>query len=222
MNKKIFSVLSSNNKTLEIDNGNNTLFPEIPFYGIKGSIHKIEEAEESYYKILYSDNGKIDPIKKPVPKNKGKNLASIIEDYHNDLKTYLEINNDKYLEYRNISPKKKINDKNLRIALIASSAATIISIPILFMSDIGAIIGAVSALSLYKVYDIKRTQESKEQFIKQYDIYQKSLVSYIEKQSDTKKVATTYTKIAAKEDPSLDKNKPKILILTKEEKQEAA
>lgn len=211
MNKKIIS-LSCDKKNKEII----SLFPEIPFYGIKGSIHKIEEAKECYYKVLYSDTGAIDPIKKPVPKNKGKNLSSLIDDYHHDLKKYLELNNNKYLDYKS-SSKAKLSKRQMKACFFLSSLAVVTSIPVLFLiSDLGAILGGVSVFALYKVYDLKTKQDKKEEFMKQYNTYQKALVNYNQMKSDKKKVKeTTYTKISSK-DVKNEMTRPKVLTLSKE------
>lgn len=202
----------------------NKMFDEIPNIGIKGAIHNIEEANECYYIIEYNADGTLDPIKKPVPKNKGKNLPFITDIYYKNLKKYLEINNDKYLKYKNIPRQHKLSKMKLKVYTIITFVATSCSLPVLFfVSDIGAVFSAISLLSLYKVYDLKKTQDNQEKFIKRYDVYQRMLIEYnLKNEQPKKKYETKYTKIATKEEPVQEKTRPKTLSLTKEEKREAA
>ena len=207
-----------------------TLVPKMPFFGIKGTICTIEEAPECYYKVLYGANGKIDPKKKPVPKKKGKNLCLVFDDYYKDLKKYLDLNNNKYLEVKNTHSKKYLSKKKLQICIAIATLISLISVPaILLTTYIGAILEAISLVILYKLYNTKekmKLQAKNQNFIKQYDNYQRLLIQYIEsKQKGLKNnniQATAYTKIATKEEPVRENERSKILVLAKEEKREAA
>ena len=231
MSKNKFQSLFKEQTIVGVENSSvKTLVPKIPFYGIKGTICTIEETPESYYKVLYSDNGKIDPVKKPVPKKKGKNLFSITDDYYQDLKKYLDLNNSKYLEIKNSRPQKYLSKQKLQICLGIVTLASLVSLPVLFLTAyVGAILEAISLVLLYKLYDTKekvKVQEEKQRFIKEYDIYQRTLVEYMERYQNRAKnntvQGTTYTKIATKEEPIRENERSKVLTLVKDESREAA
>ena len=212
------------NKKEEIDtNYNEILLPEIPFYGISGSICRIEEAEESYYKVLYNHDGTINKTKIPVPKKKNKNFNLIIKDYYEDLKQYLDIFENTYLEYETNNITKILTNKQYYCLLIVTFLASLLSIPFLFTTSIiGVIFGSISIFSLYLVYDIHKKDEEKinirNTFKNNYKQLQNNLVEYKngnikykEKQKET-----IYTEIKKLEKNNL-KIFPKLNILTKEE-----
>ena len=70
---KFLSILFQEQKNNPDELDTNTLLaPEIPFYGKAGTICRIEEDSESYYKVLYNQDGSIKKQKVPVPKKKAK------------------------------------------------------------------------------------------------------------------------------------------------------
>lgn len=221
MFKKLFELLKDlkSVKSNSENNENIVLYPEIPFYGIKGSIHTIEETENAYLKVVYNHDGTIDPLKKPIPKKKSKNLNLIENDYYKDLKTYLEFNHNKYLEYKSNLVKPKLTKQQVKIGIIIAGTMTIISFPILITTSyIGALLEAISILALYKTIDLKKQHETvaqQKKFLSEYKEYQKELITY--NQSNSKKsYQTVYTEIATK-NATKDKDYPKIKILSKEE-----
>lgn len=220
MFKKLFELLDLKRKKSNLEDNNNiVLYPKIPFYGIKGSIHSIEDAENVYLKVVYNHDGTIDPLKRPIPKKKNKNLCLVEDDYYKDLKTYLEFNHDKYLDYKNNIKQPKLSKKQTKAAIMATTTLSIISFPILlYTSYVGAILEAISLLSLYKTIDIKKQHEileKKKQFLEEYKQYQKELITY--NQNNSKKAyKTIYTEIATK-NATKEKDYPKIKLLTKEE-----
>ena len=221
MFKKLFELLKDlkSKKSNSENNENIVLYPKIPFYGIKGSIHTIEETENAYLKVVYNHDGTIDPLKKPIPKKKSKNLNLIESDYYKDLKTYLEFNHDKYLEYKNNLVKPKLTKQQVKIGIIITGTMTIISFPILITTSyIGALLEAISILALYKTIDLKKQHETvaqQKKFLSEYKEYQKELKTY--NQSNSKKsYQTVYTEIATK-NATKAQDYPKIKILSKEE-----
>lgn len=218
-----------------IDSLIETVLPDIPFYGLKGTICRIEVLKDDYdnrelcyYKVLYNQDGTISKDKVRVPKSKGKNLSSLINDYYNDLKKYLDLNNSKYLDYKENGLKEKNNKKTIQALIILSVIAIVIFIPILLSTTyIGAIIEAICLLLFYKANELHKKiieDEKKSEFIKQYDYYQKDLVKYqsLKNDKDNKLKKYNQTKISSKSnklEQEFKKNKIKTLI--KEELREA-
>lgn len=231
MRKKLFFQNSANVNIS--DNYIETLLPDIPFYGIKGTICRIEVLKDDddgrelcYYKVLYNHDGTINPKKVRVPRSKGKNFASLLNNYYEDLQKYLNLNHDKYLDYKTNKMKKTIDKSCVKFLVIASATLVVATIPILISTVyVGAIMEATFLLSLYLTNNFRKkiiADEKKQEFIKQYDSYQKELMDYnIACDKGDKIKRTLYTEISSK-DHSLDKNWPKIKVLAKEENKEAA
>lgn len=218
MNKLLFLSLFKSKETKPQENNNlELLLPELPFYGIGGTICRIEEAPESYYKVLYNQDGTINSQKIPVPKKKNKNLNLLLKDYYEDLKNYLDKFQTKYSE----SYHPVLTNKQFYILAIITSLATTLSIPVLLSTAwTGLLFSAISAISLYIVCDLRKKdiQKSKNQsnFKKQYKTYQRNLADYRSGNSicNEKCIETTYTQIN-QIDKSYLKFFPKIKMLIK-------
>ena len=219
----LLSLLPIQKNEMEELNNNQILLPEIPFYGISGSICRVEEAEESYYKVLYNQNGTINPHKIPVPKKKTKNFNLIVKDYCEDIKNYLEKYENKYLEIENTIINPTLTKNQYYALITVTILASLASIPFLFTTSIaGVIFGSISMFSLYLVYDINKKDTKKikdnNNFKKRYKELQRSYVDYKNGNPiyKVKTNETVYTEIE-KVDKSNLKFFPKIKILTKEE-----
>ena len=182
MNIKLLSKLI-NNKKDNLESNNLVLLRELPFYGIAGSICRVEEAPECYYKILYNQDGSINSCMIPVPKKKKKNLNLVINDYIEDIKKYLNIFNDKYIDYSNNGVKTILDNRKFYILFIITLLASISSIPFLFTTAwAGLVFSTISTLSLYIVLDLHKKDKEKvrecNELIKQYEELQKVLDDY--------------------------------------------
>lgn len=205
MNKELLlSLLTQNNKhTKNIESNDSTiLLPQIPFYGLPGTISHIEETPDSYYKVLYNVDGTINKNKIPVPKKKNKNKKYLFNDYYNDLKKYLDQNESKYLEYKNTNIIPTLSKKQFISLATVTSLATLASLPFLVTTSwIGLIFGTVSAFSLYIVCEVYKKDRDKiknqQDFINSYNKYQRDLVDYNTNNQLTKEKTnkTTYTQI---------------------------
>ena len=223
MSRKLFFQKSAN-----LENTNycvETLLPDIPFYGMKGTICRIEvlkdvddNRELFYYKVLYNYDGSINSDKIRISK---KYLSSVVDDYYNDLKKYLDLNSDKYLDYKKNRLVNKLDDKIIKLSLAISSGLVMIGIPILMSTVyVGAIIEAIFILSLYTTYNMRKKnveEDEKIEFIRQYDNYQKNLVEHniVNSNKNNKISKTIYTYVSKKEqslENELPKVKSKILI----------
>lgn len=233
MIKELFSTMfETKNKKVQTNSNNNqtiTLFPELPYYGKKGTIHRVEETDYNYIYTVYNDDGSIDKNKRIVPKRKGKNLSCIEKQYYNDLKKYLEYTNHEYMNCKHDRLRKYVNKKHITIGIIVSMSMMAISIPIWFSSIqvlcyIGAIMEATSMLSLYITINLKNTIEKddkKKVFIEQYNHYQESLIEYNQQKAKNKQnMKTQYTEVSSKTSSLID-DKPKQKRLIKEESQVA-
>lgn len=170
-------------KKKQTDEDIKLLLPELPFYGKGGSICRIIDAPESYYKVLYTSNGGISNTLIPVPKNKGRNFKLILNDYCCDLKSYLDEFQNQYLEYESTKIKKKLSNKQFYILASIVAICTIISIPVLLTTSwIGLVFSSVSAFSLYMICDIRNkdvtNENTRKNFIRQYNNYQRALANY--------------------------------------------
>lgn len=218
----ILSLLPITKKQNSQSNNNQILLPKIPFYGINGTICHVEEAPESYYKVLYNQDGTINPNKIPVPKKKTKNFNLILKDYCEDLKKYLEKLESKYLEAENTIIKPVLSKKQFISLTIVTTLASIASIPFLFTTTwAGIAFGSFSIFSLYVVCDIHKKDTQKinasNKFKKQYKELQRNYVDYkngnpIYKEKTNETIYTEIEKI----DKSHLRIFPKIKILTKE------
>lgn len=210
-----------------------TLLPDIPFYGTKGTICRIEvlkdvddNRELFYYKVLYNHDGSINPDKIRVSK---RHFALLVKDYYSDLKKYLDLNNDKYLVYKTERSANFLDKNKIQLQFVVSMILTAIGIPILISTTyIGAIIEAIFILLFYTTYDKKKKiseSDAKTNFIKEYDEYQKKLVNYNLNIANKDNIInkTAYTCISTKK-PSYNEEftKARTKILIKEEKLEVA
>lgn len=204
------------------------ILPELPFYGIGGTIYRVEETEDSYYKVIYNANGSINPQKIPVPKNKKRNFKPLLKDYCHDLKNYLDKVQNQYIECEsNITDTTLTNKQFYTLALI-TLMATIASIPFLFSTAwIGLVFSTISALSFCILCDIHKKDivklKKQKQFKKQYIQYQRDLANYRSSNPifKNKNDETNYTKIN-EVDKSYLKIFPKIRRLKKDNYNEAA
>lgn len=222
----IFSKLHSKKSNTTINRSQvSLLYPELPFYGKKGTLCRIEETEKSYYTVLYNQDGTLDPIKKPTPKRKGKTLPIITKEYYDELKKYLDFTNNQYMNYRNTRLHKQINKKHTTIALIVSGTMMGVFLPAWFssvkiLSYVGAIMEATSMLTFYITYDLKKEitiDEKKKAFIEQYNFYQENLINYNQIKAEKQKISQTkYTEISRKKEPEQTKVKSKTKELKRE------
>lgn len=208
------------------ENNNKLLFPELPFYGIGGTIHHIEEAPEAYYKVLYNQDGTINSLKLPISKKKGKNYALIKKEYYQEVEKCLKVYETQYLEHENNKYKPTLTNNQFYLLAIVTFLAGIASIPFLLTTAwIGLIFTTVSVLALYIVCDLHKKDitntKNQSEFKKQYKELQRNLIDYKSGTSTKKKVETSYTKIEEIDKSSL-KTLPNIKILTKEGIKEAA
>lgn len=175
---------------------NNLLLQELPFYGVGGTICRIEEAEEAYYKVLYNQDGSINPIKIPVPKKKKKNLKYLLDDYFKDLSNYLDKFRDKHVELDNNTYKEVLTKKQFLLLSSVTFLASIFSIPFLFTTaTIGLIFSAVSILSFYIVCDIHKKDvnniNERDIFINQYREFEKFLREFKDGNTSFKSITKT-------------------------------
>lgn len=194
MKDKIKRILFQKNNE-QIDD-NNLLLQELPFYGIGGTIYRIEEAEESYYKILYNQDGSINPNKIPVPKKKKKNLKYLLDDYFKDLSNYLDKYKDKYIELNNNTYKEVLSKKEFVLLSSVTFLASIFSIPFLFTTaTIGLIFSAISILSFYIVCDIHKKDikniNERDIFVNQYSELEQYFSDYNTGNTDLKTITKT-------------------------------
>ena len=219
MNKILSPLIFPPKKNNLLEN-NKLLFKELPFYGISGTIYRLEEAEDVYYKVIYNQDGTINPQKLPISKKKGKNYHLLENDYYKELEKCLKIFNNKYLEYANNSYKANLTNKQFYILSIATFLASVASIPFLLTTTwIGLVFATISVLSLYIVCDVHKkdlqNRNERSSFITQYKELERALSNYNlgNTTSNEKNTETTYTKIEGI-DKSNMKIMPNIKILT--------
>lgn len=224
MKKELFLSLFQPKKGNLIDGNNNSiLLPEIPFYGISGTICRVEEACDCYYKVVYNQDGSISPNKIPVPKKKKKNFNFVLRDYCEDIEKYLVKYQSKYLECENSMDNPIFTDRQYYLLMVVTLLATIASFPFLFTTAwVGLVFGTISSFSLYMVYDLHKKDTDKikshTEFKKNYKKLQRDLVRY-QANNPLYKVRnseTIYTEIKNKDKSDL-KMFPKIKRLMKEE-----
>ena len=181
----------------------------LPYYGIKGTIYKIEE-RENYYTVYRYGMSEKDIYILEVPKNI-KNNELLLNNYYSDLKNYLNLNKEKYEQYKNTKYKKHPNLNLLKIIAIVMLSS---SIPLLQTYDILGYIGiALDILSIPVVISViklsidEKKKEKNIKFIKKYNELQHKLRLYNEKQEKSYKI-TKYSELTkdAKE-PKRDINK---------------
>ena len=181
----------------------------LPYYGIKGTIYKIEE-RENYYTVYRYGMSEKDIYILEVPKNI-KNNELLLNNYYSDLKNYLNLNKEKYEQYKNTKYKKHPNLNLLKIIAIVMLSS---SIPLLQTYDILGYVGiALDILSIPVVISViklsidEKKKEKNIKFIKKYNELQHKLRLYNEKQEKSYKI-TKYSELTkdAKE-PKRDINK---------------
>ena len=181
----------------------------LPYYGIKGTIYKIEE-RENYYTVYRYGMSEKDIYILEVPKNI-KNNELLLNNYYSDLKNYLNANKEKYEQYKNTKYKKHPNLNLLKIIAIVMLSS---SIPLLQTYDILGYVGiALDILSIPVVISViklsidEKKKEKNIKFIKKYNELQHKLRLYNEKQEKSYKI-TKYSELTkdAKE-PKRDINK---------------
>ena len=166
-----------------IEDNNLVLVPEVPFYGKGGTIFRIEEASEAYYKVLYNSDGSIRKLKVPVSKKKSKNLNFLLNDYIEEVRNYLNSSYDKYMECSNNRVKVIFSNREYSVLLIINILAVLVSIPFLFTITIaGLIFSVVSFFLLYILLVIHKKDEEKiekhDSFVRKYEEFQKILNDY--------------------------------------------
>ena len=215
-------------KKNNLQENNRLLFNELPFYGKGGTIYRLEEADDAYYKVIYNQDGTIKPQKLPISKKKGRNYRLLESEYYKEVEKYLKCLNDKYLEVENTSYKTTLSNKQFYALAIVTFLASVASIPFLLTTaTIGLVFETISILALYIVCDIhkKDVKNIKEHssFVKKYKELERDFANYNlgNTNSKEKTTETTYTKIEGI-DKSHQKAIPNIKILTNNGLKEAA
>lgn len=159
--KYLLSLPIFKEKNNSIIEGEKILFGPIPFYGVGNTIHSIIEKEECYYKVLYKQDGSINPLMLPVAKKKKKNLELLKRDYCHDLSNCIDSKKELYLEYKNNKYIPKLSNKNYILSLVISILVTLIAIPYVFTTSIiGIIVSTISILGFCIVNDIHKKDNS--------------------------------------------------------------
>lgn len=225
MIKELFlSSSNKNNNKINNTKGNDStiLLTEIPFCGLAGTISRIEETKDSYYKVLYNADGTINKTKLPVPKKKNKNKKNLFNDYYNDLEKYLDRNKAKYLEFKNTNIIPKLSKKQFLALATVTSLASLASLPLLLSTTfVGLMFGTISVFSLYVVCEVYKKDKDeiikRNNFVNDYDQYQRNFVDYKAKNESNKAVTpkTQYTEIdCTKKNNEKEPAKSKQLIKT--------
>lgn len=181
----------------------------LPYYGKKGTISKIEESEKSYQVYRYGMNKK-DKYILEVPRSQ-KNKELLINNYYNDLYNYLNVNKEKYEQYKNTNHKKHINLNLLKLIGIVMLSS---SIPLLQTYDILGYIGiALDILSIPVVISVvklsidEKKMENQNKFIEKYDKLQHRLRIYNEKQEKSHELTKYNGLVKENKEPERDINK---------------
>ena len=172
----------------------------VPFYGVKGSICKIEEKEHQYITTRYGVNGEEGEILITPKRKKGKELE---KNYIEDMKKYLEKDWERYLTSLNQQPKKIISKKKTIIAsVIAATVATATGIGIMLTSEIMMTIYLPIFITSFiitcsEIKQLKRiTKEEKEKkFRKQYESLTKKVNDYNRRTAKAHGSITKYSNI---------------------------
>ena len=101
----------------------------LPFYGKKGTIKKIEEDKDYYIVYRYGLNGKEETIFR-IKKNKN-NFKALYNNFYDDLYEYLNKAEEEYEKSKRNKLKQKYNKNNIKGLFIISSILAITSIPLL-------------------------------------------------------------------------------------------
>ena len=185
-------------KTLMTKKTDNKDILEVPFYGERGSICKIERIDHMYQVTRYGINGEEGEVTLTPVKNKG-----LMKNYIDDNKKYLEKNWEKYLTSLNQQPKSPLKKKKVIALSGISSAITIASgIGIIFAPEILMFLCLPTFLTsfittcseLKKLNGIKK-EEKEKKFRKQYEKITQEVNQYnINKKYNSGKV-TEYSNI---------------------------
>lgn len=216
------------------------LSPDIPFYGKKGTICRIEVSKDSegnelcYHTVVYHEDGTIHPTKINTPRNKGKNLTLLLESYYKELKKYLEFHSHQYLDYKNTGLKKLFNKKKLQALIFLFGILTFAALGIFFqtmglVSFLSAVTAGITGLVTgiqAKGYLEVIKDEKQQKTLHEYEELQRELIEYLSKREKMKnsknRKQTIFTPIAIANGKSFDKEKYKVKLLVKEESKEAA
>ena len=170
------------NKEVEIIE-NNIILPKIPFYGITGTISHIEDTIDCYYKVIYREDGSLNPLKLPIPKRRNKSLVLIEEDYYKEVEKYLTTVKDEYIKCKDSKCNTTLTNKQYILLFIITLLATIFSLPFFLATALmGLIFESISIISLYIVCDIHKKDVIKlkeyNDFIKEYQELEERLSIY--------------------------------------------
>lgn len=170
----------------------------LPFYGLAGTISTITEDDKHYIVTRYGKDIREDKTKLLIRKSNAS-YKELMENYYDDLKTYLEIGSNRYSTYKKASSTISANS-NMPIILRSLAIIMIsLSVPLLLTHEALGYIGVVldvlsiptSGLAI-KLTTLEKKEKQRKQFIKKYDNYQrefKMLTSNLEiqKTKDTTK-----------------------------------
>ena len=172
----------------------------------RGSIESIKESNNGYYKVKrYGINSH------QIVYKKKKNLNGLMDNYHDDLKKYLENTYPQYMRYKNILAerekmgklKSKVNTTKIKALIGAMLIATFVSatglallisnitvFTYLDMSLLCLSIVGLSASTNLLANNLK--DKKKERFINEYNDYQTKVNEYNIKISKNKKHKYTF------------------------------
>ena len=181
----------------------------LPYYGKKGTISKIEE-NKKYYQVYRYGINKNDKYLLEVPKT-AKNKELLINNYYNDIKEYLDQNNDKYKEYSKDKGKKV---KGLNLLKLSGILMLGSSVPLLKTYNTLGYLGiALDALSIpvvigaIKLSIDDKKLETKNKFINKYEELNEKLKLYNESEAKVLE-KTQYSKVKKEnKTPKRDINK---------------
>ncbi len=183
----------------------------IPFYEI-GRISTIKEEGNFYIEYRYDDMGK--PTKYVYIKKNSKNLESLLNNYYNDLRGYLDYNKDKYNDsannkYSEISNMKKY--KTIKYIPFVLSLLPVIGVVLdmIVLINLGIVLDTMLIPSFIimdnksKLYD---KELSKNKFYKEYSNYLEDYnINSKKKTNNTNK--TIYSEVSKpKKDKVIDIN----------------
>ncbi len=182
----------------------------LPYYGKKGTIKNIEEKEKNYQVTRYGMN-KSNTYQLQVKKNK-QNEELLIENYYNDLLEYLNVNKNKYNNYKQNN--NKIKSSTINLLKITGIVMIATSIPLIQSYETAGYIGiALDILSIPVIAGIiklsieEKKQNKRTDFINKYDELKHKLKIYTEKETKSLDLTKYSTVMKDDKEPKRDINK---------------
>ena len=189
---------------------------EIPYYGVRGSISRIDEHGKHYYVYRYDDRGNIGNCF-VIPKKYEKKL---FENYIDDVKNYLDTNKEKYLTSFSSQLKTSLNLKKHFVGLSVSVVLAISSIlASIFTSGVASYIGIagfffsfISSCYEGQILNKCMLENKRHGFIHQYKEYLNQVNEYNIKNKKFDRVdSTKYSNIVRQEENVIDLTKKRVL-----------